>query len=142
SFAELFALLFSSLKPSLPSLIPAPSSLPSPSSSLSTDPFEHSLIASFGLSSTTSSSSSKNNSSASSKLHLYADETMVWQFLASLAIVANIDQQHHLVSLTRLSITSRIRLAQSDPQLAPLLLHNVNLFLNALGLDASQLSSL
>ncbi|CAJ0823341.1 8163_t:CDS:10 [Entrophospora sp. SA101] len=67
------------------------------------------------------------------------DDMYVWQFLAAMAVGASIEQQHVLVTERVIETISKAnnRFA-SDKTVHKIA--NVNLFLNALGLDASQLN--
>ncbi|CAG8539119.1 11531_t:CDS:10 [Diversispora eburnea] len=68
------------------------------------------------------------------------DDMYVWQFLAAMAVGASTEQQHILVTEVRERVletvlqASRLSADKKSHKIA-----NVNLFLNALGLDASQL---
>ncbi|CAG8715446.1 15051_t:CDS:2, partial [Funneliformis mosseae] len=68
------------------------------------------------------------------------DDMYVWQFLAAMAVGASTEQQHILVTEVRERVletvmqASRLSADKASHKIA-----NVNLFLNALGLDASQL---
>ncbi|OCH93671.1 hypothetical protein OBBRIDRAFT_790021 [Obba rivulosa] len=68
----------------------------------------------------------------------------VWQFLASLAVHAQQEQQHILVTSLREMVLECVASVQkgwvTDPEDRKLRLNNVNLFLHALGLDASQIA--
>ncbi|KZT59905.1 hypothetical protein CALCODRAFT_493178 [Calocera cornea HHB12733] len=71
-----------------------------------------------------------------------ADQS-TWQFLAALAISADMAQQQHLVGEMRDKVlenvmSQRTGLATTEEE-ARLKIDNVNLFLNALGIDASQI---
>ncbi|KAJ2826971.1 DNA topoisomerase 2-associated protein pat1, partial [Coemansia sp. 'formosensis'] len=69
------------------------------------------------------------------------EDLHAWQFLATLAIGASVEQQHTLVAEVREKVLEKVQLAKSGHLpvgLAAALTVNVNLFLNALGLDASQ----
>nr|CAG8638374.1 1435_t:CDS:10 [Entrophospora candida] len=70
------------------------------------------------------------------------DDMYVWQFLAAMAVGASIEQQHVLVTEVRERVIETISKANnrfaSDKTVHKIA--NVNLFLNALGLDASQLN--
>ncbi|BFZ58885.1 DNA topoisomerase 2-associated protein pat1 [Savitreella phatthalungensis] len=70
----------------------------------------------------------------------YTDEVYPWQFLASLALAASPDQQHAIVNEARDRVLDNVQNTKTlPPQIATLKRQNVNLFLNAIGLDASQL---
>ncbi|KAJ1929597.1 DNA topoisomerase 2-associated protein pat1 [Tieghemiomyces parasiticus] len=72
------------------------------------------------------------------------EDLYVWQFLAALAVGASPDQQHVLVAEVREKVMEHITLATThrhNGNLSSQLISNVNLFLHALGLDASQLIS-
>ncbi|KAI8885035.1 hypothetical protein K501DRAFT_216361 [Backusella circina FSU 941] len=77
------------------------------------------------------------------QISLGVDDMYVWQFLAALAVGASMEQQHILVTEVRdrvmeniiLVKRNRIPLEQANHCIA-----NINLFLHALGLDASQVS--
>ncbi|KAJ1976645.1 DNA topoisomerase 2-associated protein pat1 [Dimargaris xerosporica] len=72
------------------------------------------------------------------------DEVYVWQFLAAISIGASPEQQHILVSEVRDKVMEQLTLATKGGltgNLPSMLIANVNLFLHALGLDASQLLS-
>ncbi|EMD39049.1 hypothetical protein CERSUDRAFT_133820 [Gelatoporia subvermispora B] len=68
----------------------------------------------------------------------------VWQFLASLAVHANSEQQSLLVTALReviLELVSSVHKGWDiDPEERKTRLNNINLFLHALGLDASQIT--
>ncbi|KAJ1949154.1 DNA topoisomerase 2-associated protein pat1 [Linderina pennispora] len=71
------------------------------------------------------------------------EDVHAWQFLATLAISASVDQQHVLVAEVREKVLEKVQLANSGRvpvEIAAALTANVNLFLNALGLDASQVA--
>ncbi|KAG2201345.1 hypothetical protein INT47_001433 [Mucor saturninus] len=77
------------------------------------------------------------------QLSLAVDDIYVWQFLAAMAVGASMDQQHILVTEVRDRVMDNIVLAKRN--LLPIeqashRIANVNLFLHALGLDASQVS--
>ncbi|KAI9014425.1 topoisomerase II-associated protein PAT1-domain-containing protein [Phycomyces nitens] len=77
------------------------------------------------------------------QLSLELDDIYVWQFLAAMAVGASMEQQHILVTEVRDRVMENIVLAHSNRLLAPQSTHriaNVNLFLHALGLDASQVT--
>lgn len=68
------------------------------------------------------------------------DEIYPWQFLAACAVSASPDQQHALVNEARDRVLDNVQSSKSLPhELAEVKRSNVNLFLNAIGLDASQL---
>ncbi|KAJ2889574.1 DNA topoisomerase 2-associated protein pat1, partial [Coemansia aciculifera] len=72
------------------------------------------------------------------------EDLHAWQFLATLAVGASVEQQHTLVAEVREKVLEKVQLAKSGhlpADLAAALLANVNLFLNALGLDASQVAT-
>ncbi|KAI9597365.1 topoisomerase II-associated protein PAT1 [Syncephalis fuscata] len=72
-----------------------------------------------------------------------SDDAHVWQFLAAVAVGANIDQQHILVTEVRERVLENVATAMSGQlpaDQATLRIANVNLFLHALGLDASQVA--
>ncbi|KAJ2721648.1 DNA topoisomerase 2-associated protein pat1 [Coemansia sp. Benny D115] len=72
------------------------------------------------------------------------EDLHAWQFLATLAIGASVEQQHTLVSEVREKVLEKVLLAKSGQvsiDVAAALTANVNLFLNALGLDASQVAT-
>ncbi|RKP25967.1 topoisomerase II-associated protein PAT1 [Syncephalis pseudoplumigaleata] len=72
-----------------------------------------------------------------------ADDAHVWQFLAAIAVGANIDQQHVLVTEVRERVLENVSTAMSgqlSTEQATVRIANVNLFLHALGLDASQVA--
>jgi DNA topoisomerase 2-associated protein PAT1 len=77
------------------------------------------------------------------QISLAVDDMYVWQFLAAMAVGASMEQQHILVTEVRdrvmenivLAKSNRLPLDQANHRIA-----NVNLFLHALGLDASQVS--
>ncbi|KAJ2380828.1 DNA topoisomerase 2-associated protein pat1 [Coemansia sp. RSA 2603] len=72
------------------------------------------------------------------------EDLHAWQFLATLAIGASVEQQHALVSEVREKVLEKVMLAKSGHvpiEIAMALTANVNLFLNALGLDASQVAT-
>ncbi|KAI8381526.1 topoisomerase II-associated protein PAT1-domain-containing protein [Radiomyces spectabilis] len=77
------------------------------------------------------------------QLSLDIDDMYVWQFLAAMAVGASMDQQHILVTEIRDRVMENIVLVHSNRLNATQAAHkisNVNLFLHALGLDASQVS--
>ncbi|CAG8610096.1 3557_t:CDS:10 [Ambispora leptoticha] len=68
------------------------------------------------------------------------DDMYVWQFLAAMAVGASMEQQHILVTEVRERVLETVVQASRIPQdKATHKITNVNLFLHALGLDASQL---
>ncbi|KAJ2073936.1 DNA topoisomerase 2-associated protein pat1 [Coemansia sp. S155-1] len=72
------------------------------------------------------------------------EDLHAWQFLATLAVGASLEQQHTLVAEVREKVLEKVQLAKSGhlpADLAAALTANVNLFLNALGLDASQVAT-
>ncbi|KAJ2448767.1 DNA topoisomerase 2-associated protein pat1 [Coemansia sp. RSA 2424] len=72
------------------------------------------------------------------------EDLHAWQFLATLAVGASVEQQHTLVAEVREKVLEKVQLAKSGhlpAELAAALTANVNLFLNALGLDASQVAT-
>ncbi|KAF8975815.1 hypothetical protein BGZ46_008813 [Entomortierella lignicola] len=72
-----------------------------------------------------------------------AEDVHVWRFLAAMAVGASVDQQHVLVTEVREQVLDNVIAAQtsrSAPEKAAQRIGNVNLFLHALGLDASQVS--
>ncbi|KAJ2824130.1 DNA topoisomerase 2-associated protein pat1 [Coemansia erecta] len=73
-----------------------------------------------------------------------ADDVHAWQFLAALAAAASVEQQHVLVAEARGHVLASVQLAKSGRlphDVAAAVTANVNLFLNALGLDASQVAA-
>ncbi|KAJ2083596.1 DNA topoisomerase 2-associated protein pat1 [Coemansia sp. RSA 988] len=72
------------------------------------------------------------------------EDMYAWQFLAALATAASAEQQHALVAEAREKVLEKVQLAK-DPRLpaemSSAILTNVNMFLNALGLDASQVTT-
>ncbi|KAI8576924.1 hypothetical protein K450DRAFT_254253 [Umbelopsis ramanniana AG] len=85
------------------------------------------------------------NNQAINAVHLAnnADDTYVWQFLAAIAVGASMEQQHSLVTEIRDRVMEDIVMASSNRLPAEQAAHkisNVNLFLHALGLDASQVT--
>ncbi|KAJ1952016.1 DNA topoisomerase 2-associated protein pat1, partial [Dipsacomyces acuminosporus] len=71
------------------------------------------------------------------------EDIHAWQFLATLAVSASVEQQHTLVAEVREKVLEKVQLANSGRlpmDIAAALTANVNLFLNALGLDASQVA--
>ncbi|KAI9296921.1 hypothetical protein K502DRAFT_323523 [Neoconidiobolus thromboides FSU 785] len=71
------------------------------------------------------------------------DDLYAWQFLASLSVGLNLDQQHTLVLELRDKVIEQITLASRGhlpSDVAATKITNVNLFLHALGLDASQVN--
>ncbi|KAG1595547.1 hypothetical protein G6F48_000617 [Rhizopus delemar] len=84
-----------------------------------------------------------NPSTSMLQISLAVDDMYVWQFLAAIAVGASMEQQHILVTEVRdrvmenivLAKSNRLPLDQANHRIA-----NVNLFLHALGLDASQVS--
>ncbi|KAG9066547.1 hypothetical protein KI688_012455 [Linnemannia hyalina] len=72
-----------------------------------------------------------------------AEDVHVWRFLAAMAVGATVDQQHVLVTEVREQVLENVIAAQTSrlsPEKAAQRIGNVNLFLHALGLDASQVS--
>ncbi|KAG0279694.1 hypothetical protein BGZ95_000484 [Linnemannia exigua] len=72
-----------------------------------------------------------------------AEDVHVWRFLAAMAVGATVDQQHVLVTEVREQVLDNVIAAQTtrlSPEKAAQRIGNVNLFLHALGLDASQVS--
>lgn len=70
----------------------------------------------------------------------HADEIYPWQFLAACAVSASPEQQHALVNEARDRVLDNVQSTKGLPQdIADIKRSNVNLFLNAIGLDASQL---
>ncbi|CAG8631299.1 2559_t:CDS:10 [Ambispora gerdemannii] len=68
------------------------------------------------------------------------DDMYVWQFLAAMAVGASMEQQHVLVTEIRERVLETVVQASRMPHdKAAHKITNVNLFLHALGLDASQL---
>ncbi|CAB4420250.1 unnamed protein product [Rhizophagus irregularis] len=69
------------------------------------------------------------------------DDMYVWQFLAAMAVGASTDQQHILVTEVRERVLDTVIQASrlTTDKSSSHKIANVNLFLNALGLDASQL---
>ncbi|KAG0270011.1 hypothetical protein DFQ27_000975 [Actinomortierella ambigua] len=71
------------------------------------------------------------------------DDVFVWRFLAALAVGASVEQQHVLVTGVREQVLENVIAAKSSrltPDKAAQRIANVNLFLHALGLDASQVT--
>ncbi|KNE60025.1 hypothetical protein AMAG_05465 [Allomyces macrogynus ATCC 38327] len=101
----------------------------------------------------------KDPAAAAAVIDLYlTDDVHVWQFLAAMAVAAGVDQQYALVAEVRDRIVGNVAAGQAaaaaaaaavpgDVASATLVekaersLHNVNLFLHALGLDASQIQA-
>ncbi|OMJ21844.1 DNA topoisomerase 2-associated protein pat1 [Smittium culicis] len=72
-----------------------------------------------------------------------SEDGYIWQFLASLAVSASVEQQHVLVGLAREVVIERVAMANSvgiHGDFKAQILANVNTFLNSLGLDSSQIS--
>ncbi|KAF9990122.1 hypothetical protein BGZ75_003449 [Mortierella antarctica] len=72
-----------------------------------------------------------------------AEDVHVWRFLAAMAVGAAVEQQHVLVTEVREQVLENVIAAQTTrmaPEKAVQRIANVNLFLHALGLDASQVS--
>ncbi|KAI8347404.1 topoisomerase II-associated protein PAT1-domain-containing protein [Mortierella sp. GBAus27b] len=72
-----------------------------------------------------------------------ADDVHVWRFLAAMAVGASVEQQHILVTEVREQVLENVIAAQKTrqaPEKAVQRIRNVNLFLHALGLDASQVA--
>jgi len=69
----------------------------------------------------------------------------VWQFLAALALNANTEQQHVLVAGLKEKVLENVASVNkgwvTDEEERRMKLANVNLFLNALGLDSSQIAT-
>jgi DNA topoisomerase 2-associated protein PAT1 len=73
-------------------------------------------------------------------IHPHAEEGYPWQFLAACAVSASPEQQHALVNEARDKVLEQVASAKVLPrEMADLKRAHVNLFLNAIGLDASQL---
>lgn len=73
---------------------------------------------------------------------LYTDEIYPWQFLAACAVSASPEQQHILVNEARDRVLENVTSSKKLPkEMADIKRGNVNLFLNAIGLDASQLEA-
>ncbi|KAL1918663.1 uncharacterized protein VTP21DRAFT_2685 [Calcarisporiella thermophila] len=75
------------------------------------------------------------------------DDMYVWQFMAAIAVGASVEQQHVLVTEIREKVLENVSAATRDSggvggmsEKAALKIANVNLFLHALGLDASQVA--
>jgi DNA topoisomerase 2-associated protein PAT1 len=68
----------------------------------------------------------------------------VWQFLAALALNASTEQQHVLVAGLKEKVLENVTSANkgwvADEEERRMKLANVNLFLNALGIDSSQIA--
>ncbi|EEB07134.1 topoisomerase II-associated deadenylation- dependent mRNA-decapping factor [Schizosaccharomyces japonicus yFS275] len=72
----------------------------------------------------------------------YADDSYPWEFLASCAAAASSNQHFTLVSETRDRVLDNIITSRrAPPEIALVRISNVNLFLNAMGLDAKQLNA-
>lgn len=72
----------------------------------------------------------------------YPESSYPWNFLATCAISASPEQQHILVNEVRDRVLENVNSANKIPrELAEVKRANVNLFLHAIGLDASQLES-
>lgn len=72
----------------------------------------------------------------------HVEEIYPWQFLAACAVSASPEQQHALVNEARDRVLDNVQTAKGLPrELADIKRGNVNLFLHAIGLDASQLES-
>ncbi|RUS25739.1 topoisomerase II-associated protein PAT1 [Jimgerdemannia flammicorona] len=72
-----------------------------------------------------------------------ADDMYVWQFLAAMAVGASMEQQHVLVTEVRERVLENVVVASNHRLPEDKARHkiaNVNLFLHALGLDASQVA--
>ncbi|KAI7818802.1 topoisomerase II-associated protein PAT1-domain-containing protein [Gamsiella multidivaricata] len=72
-----------------------------------------------------------------------AEDVHVWRFLAAMAVGASVEQQHVLVTEVREQVLENVvaaKTSRSTPEKAAQRIANVNLFLHALGLDASQVS--
>lgn len=71
-----------------------------------------------------------------------SDDLHAWQFLAATAVSADTERQHALVTEVREKVLEKVVLANRkgvSPEERETALKSVNLFLNALGLDASQI---
>ncbi|KAI0219563.1 DNA topoisomerase 2-associated protein pat1 [Massospora cicadina] len=71
------------------------------------------------------------------------EDTHVWQFLAALSVGLTLEQQHQLVLEVREKVIENVSNATRGhfaPEVAQVKIANVNLFLHALGLDASQVN--
>ncbi|KAF9949890.1 hypothetical protein BGZ65_006998, partial [Modicella reniformis] len=70
------------------------------------------------------------------------EDVHVWRFLAAMAVGALVEQQHVLVTEVREKVLENVLAAQKSrsPAEAAQRIRNVNLFLHALGLDASQVA--
>jgi len=72
---------------------------------------------------------------------MYVDDVYVWQFLASMAIGATLEQQAALVTEVRERVLDNVFTAKTLPEdIAAHKIANTNLFLEAMGLNCSQLS--
>ncbi|KAJ2742282.1 DNA topoisomerase 2-associated protein pat1 [Coemansia sp. BCRC 34301] len=72
------------------------------------------------------------------------EDVYAWQFLATLAVGASVEQQHTLVAEVREKVLEKVQLAKGGhlpAELAAAVTANINLFLNALGLDVSQVTT-
>ena len=71
-------------------------------------------------------------------------DTPVWQFFATVALHASVEQQQVLVTSLRERVLESVATANkdwtADEEQRRLRLGNVNIFLHALGLDSSQIS--
>ncbi|KAJ9065096.1 DNA topoisomerase 2-associated protein pat1 [Entomophthora muscae] len=71
------------------------------------------------------------------------EDSYVWQFLAALSVGLTLEQQHQLVLEVREKVIENVTNATRGhypPEIAQIKIANVNLFLHALGLDASQVN--
>lgn len=89
--------------------------------------------------------------SASAESILDAEDEPVWHFLAALAVNADMNQQQQLVTEVRDKVLENVMKAKSAAKqvetqgalaesVAKAKIDNVNTFLHALGLDASQIT--
>lgn len=92
-----------------------------------------------------------NPNSASAESILDAEDEPVWHFLAALAVSADMYQQQQLVTEVRDKVLENVMKAKSAAKqvetqgalaesVAKAKIENVNTFLHALGLDASQIT--
>jgi DNA topoisomerase 2-associated protein PAT1 len=71
---------------------------------------------------------------------MFVDDVYVWQFLASIAVGANMPQQQALVSAVKDRVMENVRASKTlPPELGAQKSANVNLFMRAIGLDVELL---
>ncbi|KAJ1976759.1 DNA topoisomerase 2-associated protein pat1 [Dimargaris cristalligena] len=137
-FEQLYHRLFATLRSYFATLFPATSL----SSSLLSPTTPNSNGAGASADSTNGAPSASSSSVAAAAA--INNDLYIWQFLAAMAVGATPEQQHALVTEVREKVMELIGLATSNrvgAAQSTQLIANVNLFLHALGLDATQLIS-